>query len=266
VTNAELMRAALYGGRAMTVAELSGATGIGRENVKNTLTEDQRRKAGPWFAKVGQRAAVGTGGRPAVVWALASSVKVAVVTADPWDALRAALVGANGLTLTEIAARLKASKTTARRLVSEHADKVICVGRTRSVVERRGGNKGESLFALAGTGSSAKRVELLGPAGPGCGEIRGSEGIPDDDADGDGRSLPTQSGPMSWVTFEVSAETVECPTSGTVKLADCIDGYVDATACERGTPCDSCPIGRQRRAAWAGADFEDSPDEAELDA
>ncbi len=266
MTNAELIRAALYGGRVMTVAELSAAVGVGEQTVKNTLVEDQRRKAGPWFAKVGQRAAVGAGGRPAVVWALTSSVKVAVVTADPWDALRAALVGSNGLTLTEIAARLKASKATARRWVSEHADKVLCVGRTRSVVERRGGNRGEFLFALAGTELTGKRVELLGPAGPGCGEIRGSEGIPDDDADGDGRSLPTQSGPMSWITFEASAETAECPSQGAVRLADCIDGYVDATACERGTPCDGCPIGRARRAAWAGADFEDSPDDIELDA
>jgi len=265
VTNAELIRAALYGGRALTVAELSGATGIVEQTVKNTLAEDQRRKAGPWFAKVGQRAAVGAGGRPAVVWALASSVKVAVVAAGPWDALRSVLAGSNGLTLTEIAARLKASKTTVRRLVSEHADKVLCVGRTKSVVERRGGNRGEFLFALAGTGST-KRVELLGPAGPGCGDIRSSEGIPDDDADSDGRSLPTQSGPMAWITFEASAETAECPSQGVVRLADCIDGYVDATACERGTPCDGCPIGRQRRAAWAGADFEDTPDEVELDA
>ena len=78
--------------------------------------------------------------------------------------------------------------------------------------------------------------------------------------------------------MERSLTETDCPTLGRVVLAACIDGYVSDTsvgmrrpcgkcsACVRGSgpcknprsgPCDSCAIGRARRAAWAGADFED---------
>lgn len=59
-----------------------------------------------------------------------------------------------------------------------------------------------------------------------------------------------------------STETVPCAREPrTVALAACIDGYVDATATGRPSPCNQCPTGRARRADYAGCDFEESDDE-----
>lgn len=58
-----------------------------------------------------------------------------------------------------------------------------------------------------------------------------------------------------------SAETVQCAREPrTVALAACLDGYVDATATGRQSPCNQCPTGRARRASYAGFDFEDGDD------
>lgn len=62
--------------------------------------------------------------------------------------------------------------------------------------------------------------------------------------------------------FVASAETAQCAREPrAVTLAACIDGYVDATATGRKSPCNQCPTGRARRAAYAGCDFEESDDE-----
>lgn len=59
-----------------------------------------------------------------------------------------------------------------------------------------------------------------------------------------------------------STETVQCAREPrTVTLAACLDGYVDATATGRQSPCNQCPTGRARRADYAGCDFEESDDE-----
>lgn len=169
--------------------------------------------------------------------------------------IRAALRGGRRMTVAQLVEATGCSKngvTSALR----GATMLVCVGMVRADGGANGGGRNSKVWALKGAAPEyAPPPVLLGPDGPVRSDIPDTEGIADDSEEG--CSLPTQAGPSQWVLFEPSAETVECPTSGTVRLADCIDGYVDATACERGTPCDSCSIGRQRRAAWAGADFED---------
>lgn len=69
------------------------------------------------------------------------------------------------------------------------------------------------------------------------------------------------SGTFEYV-FEPSREVVACnPAKTTVALASCLDGYVNATAMDAASQCNSCRIGRARRAAYAGCDFEDGDDE-----
>lgn len=74
-------------------------------------------------------------------------------------------------------------------------------------------------------------------------------------ADDEAHEFEGTSGVFTFGMESSPAET-DCPTLGRVVLAACIDGYVTDTARRKG-PCDSCAIGRARRAAWAGADFED---------
>jgi hypothetical protein len=62
--------------------------------------------------------------------------------------------------------------------------------------------------------------------------------------------------------FEVSREVVACnPAKTTVALASCLDQYVNATAMDAASQCNGCSVGRARRAAYAGCDFEDGDDE-----
>lgn len=71
----------------------------------------------------------------------------------------------------------------------------------------------------------------------------------------------THSGTFSF-GFIAGTETAPCPPAKTtVALAACIDGYVDATATGRQSPCNQCPTGRARRADYAGSDFEESDGE-----
>ena len=63
-------------------------------------------------------------------------------------------------------------------------------------------------------------------------------------------------------TFKPSTEVVACnPAKTTVALSACLDGYVNATAMDAASQCNGCRIGRARRAAYAGSDFEDGDDE-----
>jgi hypothetical protein len=180
------------------------------------------------------------------------------------EAIRAALHGGRRLTVAEMVAESLCSYNGLVKAIHK-LPWVVCVGMVRANDGANGGGKPAKQWALIGTAPVWRppSPDLLGPDGPGRSDVRDSDGVSDDDADGEGGPTSGHSGPSQWVRFEASAETAECPSQGVVKLADCIDGYVDATACERGTPCDGCPIGRQRRAAWAGADFEDAPDECE---
>ena len=182
------------------------------------------------------------------------------------EALRAALQGGRRLTVAEMVAETSCSYNGLVKAIGK-LPWVVCVGMVRASDGANGGGKPAKQWALVGTAPEwrAPSPDLLGPDGPGRADVRDWDGVADE-GNGDGAEVGGQSGQMSWVTFEVSAETAACPSQGTVRLADCIDGYVDATACERRTFCDGCAIGRQRRAAWAGADFEDSPDDLELDA
>lgn len=163
--------------------------------------------------------------------------------------IKAALHGGRRMTASEIALATgltwgHVAKTLAKR--PEFAP----VGERQVIMGRRGGNKAVVLWAVAGPGVVAipQRPSQLGPEGPGRGEIRDTEGTPTDNHD--------YNGGISAVTFVASEEQADCPKLGRVALAACIDGYVANTALGRG-PCDSCAIGRARRAAWAGADFED---------
>jgi len=178
--------------------------------------------------------------------------------------IQAALHGGRRMTVAQLMDATGCAKTSIQGAL-RHAPNLIVVDVIKAKDGANGGGRMAKVWALKGSAPAyVPERSALGPGGLMRGDIRDTEGVTDPEQEG--ARLPSQSGPMSWITFEASAETAECPSQGTVRLADCIDGYVDATACERGTPCDSCPIGRQRRAAWAGADFEDSPDEAELDA
>ncbi len=60
--------------------------------------------------------------------------------------------------------------------------------------------------------------------------------------------------PTQWVGYEtrdLSATTSCTPQRRIVTLAACIDGYTDATAHSRGTPCDGCAAGARRRRDYA---------------
>ena len=184
------------------------------------------------------------------------------------EAIRAALHGGRRLTVAEMVAETACSYNGLVKAIHK-LPWVVCVGMVKASDGANGGGKPAKQWALVGVAPEwrAPSPDLLGPDGPGRSDVRDTDGVSvastDDETSGE---LLIQGSTTRWVTFEVSAETAECPSQGTVRLADCIDGYVDATACERGTPCDGCPVGRARRAAWAGADFEDSPDDIELDA
>lgn len=181
------------------------------------------------------------------------------------EALRAALQGGRRLTVAEMVAETRCSYNGLVKAIGK-LPWVVCVGMVRASDGANGGGKPAKQWALVGTAPewSAPSPDLLGPDGPGRGDVKNTDGVAIEDGnDETSNELLSQSSMAQWVTLEVSAETAECPSQGTVRLADCIDGYVDATACERGTPCDGCAIGRARRAAWAGMDFEESADELE---
>ena len=153
------------------------------------------------------------------------------------------------MTMVEIAERASVGRATIAGALKRNPRFVI-VGERPTVSGRRGGNKAAAVWALAGTAPEVKRAAVvqLGPEGPGRGEIRDTEGTETESHD--------YGGGISSVTFVASPEETDCPTLGRVVLAACIDGYVTDTARRKGL-CDSCAIGRKRRAAWAGADFED---------
>lgn len=161
--------------------------------------------------------------------------------------IRAALYGGRRMTVAELAAAVGQKRQLVYKALHGHREFAI-VGEMPSVEGRRGGNRVAAVWAMAGTGPAVKRgASQLGPEGPGRGEIRDSEGV-------DGAH--DYGGGISSIVFVASPAETDCPTLGRVVLAACIDGYVTDSARQRG-PCDSCAIGRARRAAWAGADFED---------
>lgn len=154
------------------------------------------------------------------------------------------------MTVAEIAGATGMVRTDVVVKVLRRHEGFIIVGERPTVTGRRGGNKAAAVWALAGTAPEVKRaaVAQLGPSGPGRGEIR--------DADGTASDHHDYGGGGASIVFVASLEETDCPELGHVVLAACIDGYVTDSARQRG-PCDSCAIGRARRAAWAGADFED---------
>lgn len=162
--------------------------------------------------------------------------------------IRAALFGGRRMTVAEIAGATGRVRTDVVKVLKGHEGFII-VGERPTVSGRRGGNKAAAVWALAGTAPEVKRAAVvqLGPDGPTCGEIRDAEGV---------GGAHDYGGRGSSIIFVASPEETDCPTLGRVVLAACIDGYVTDSARQRG-PCDSCAIGRARRAAWAGADFED---------
>lgn len=162
--------------------------------------------------------------------------------------IKAALHGGRRMTASEIAEATGLTWGYVAKMLAKRPE-FAPVGERQVIMGRRGGNKAVVLWAVAGPGVVAlpQRPSQLGPEGPGRGEIRDSEGVDGAHDYGGGRSS---------ITFVASPEETDCPTIGRVALAACIDGYVTDTARRKG-PCDSCAIGRARRAAWAGADFED---------
>lgn len=219
----------------MTVAELCAATGISDSGVYRAIAA-----MGDELKAV----MVPTSGRPSKVFALARGSKATSVS----DKIAAVLRNGAQATMVEIADRAKVGRATIAGALKRDPRFAI-VGERPTVSGRRGGNKAAAVWALAGTAPEVKRATVvqLGPEGPGRGEIRDSEGV-------DGAH--DYGGGISSITFVASPEETDCPTLGRVALAACIDGYVTDTARRKG-PCDSCAIGRARRAAWAGADFED---------
>lgn len=243
LTPVQLVRTALANGRRMTVVELCAATGISDSGVYRAIAA-----MGDELKAV----LVPTTGRPSKVFALAhGSPKSASVR----DKISAVLRGGATATMAEIADRAKVGRATIAAALKRDPRFVI-VGERPTISGRRGGNKAAALWALAGTAPEVKRapVARLGPEGPGRSEIRDSEGTPSDSHD-------YGAGIVS-VAFEPSPETVQCAREPrTVALAACLDGYVNATATGRKSPCNQCPTGRARRAAYAGCDFEEEGDE-----
>lgn len=237
MTPIHLVRTALAGGRRMTVVELCAATGISDSGIYRAIAA-----MGDELKAV----MVPTTGRPSKVFALAhGGAKSASVS----DKIAAVLRNGTQATMVEIADRAKVSRATIAGALKRNPRFVI-VGERPTVTGRRGGNKAAAVWALAGTAPEVKRAAVvqLGPEGPGRGEIRDAEGVETDHHDyGSG---------VTSIVFVASSEEADCPTLGRVVLAACIDGYVTDTARRKG-PCNSCAIGRARRAAWAGADFED---------
>lgn len=236
MTTAQLIRAALFGGRRMTVAELVTETGLRENVIKGHLRAD------PGLVRVGTRPSIG---RPATLWGLAGEVEEVVTVERSRSLMLDALAGGKQLTTAALAGICGVQRFTVERWVKD-ADDVVCVGFTVPG-KGRGGNRPKRLFALAGVAPAVRR-EALGPPGPGRGEIRDTEGTESESHD--------YGGGISSIVFVASPAETDCPTLGRVVLAACIDGYVTDSARQRG-PCDSCAIGRARRAAYAGADFED---------
>jgi len=169
--------------------------------------------------------------------------------------IKAALHGGRRMTASEIAAATGltwgyVAKTLAKR------PEFVPVAEREVITGRRGGNRAVVLWAVATPGvvPLPQKPSRLGPEGPGRGEIRDSEGVASDNHD--------HGAVMQSLAFVASAETVQCAREPrTVALAVCLDGYVSATATNGKSPCNNCPMGRARRADYAGSDFDDGEDE-----
>lgn len=246
MTPIHLVRTALAGGRRMTVVELCAATGISDSGIYRAIAA-----MGDELKSV----TLPTNGRPSKVFALRRGEKRSPLT--PADKIAAVLRHGTHATVAEIAAKARMGCAAVNTALKRDRRFVI-VGERASVSGRRGGNRAAAVWGLVTTAPEVKRAPAsqLGPEGPGCGEIRDSEGVETDHHD-------YGSGVTSIIFIASPAET-DCPTLGRVVLAACIDGYVTDTARRKG-PCDSCAIGRARRAAWAGADFEDELDADDSD-
>ena len=169
--------------------------------------------------------------------------------------IKAALHGGRRMTASEIAAATGLTWGHVAKMLAKRPE-FVPVAEREVITGRRGGNKAVVLWAIATRGvvPLPQQPSRLGPEGPGRGEIRDTEGTPSDAHDyGTG---------IVSIAFESSPETVPCAREPrTVALAACLDGYVDATATGRKSPCNGCPTGRARRAAYAGCDFEEEGDE-----